>query len=266
MPTNLVRTIFFSPTRTTARIVEAIAQGTRLNLVEPLDLTPPANQIGQFEQVSDALTIIGAPVYGGRVAPEAARRLRRLRAAGTPTGIVVVYGNRAFEDALLELRDLATESGFIPIAAAAFIGEHSYSTEALPIAHGRPDALDLAQAQEFGGLIRRRLDEGPPRPAGAPLPVPGDYPYRDWVPPTDVAPITDATRCTHCETCAAVCPTAAISVGEVSATDAALCILCTACVKSCPTGARTWQHPRIAKSREWLSTNCRARKSPEMYL
>jgi ferredoxin len=265
MPTNLVRTIFFSPTRTTARIVAAIAQGTQLPAAEPLDLTPPEARMRRFAETQDALAIIGAPVYGGRIPSEAALRLRRLRAHETPAGLVVVYGNRAYEDALLELRDLVTELGFRPIAAAAFIGEHSYSTEATPIAHGRPDARDLAQAQEFGTLIRGKLAE-PSALRRPPLHVPGSYPHRAWIPPTDVAPVTDEARCVHCGDCARACPTAAIAIGEIMTTDPASCILCTACVKSCPTGARVWQHPRIAKSREWLSTNYRARQAPEIYL
>lgn len=57
--------------------------------------------------------------------------------------IVVVYGNWDYVDALIELRDIAVKMGFKPIAAAAFIGEHSFSTEDSPIAYGRPDISDL---------------------------------------------------------------------------------------------------------------------------
>ena len=131
----------------------------------------------------------------------------------------MVYGNRAYDDALLELRDLVTEQGFVPIAAAAFIGEHSYSTEATPIAHGRPDALDLAQAREFGALIRDRLAAHGGWRRTSPLPVPGAYPHREWIPPTDVAPVTDEALCLRCGDCARACPTAAIAIGEVVTTD-----------------------------------------------
>ncbi len=266
MPANLVQTIYFSPTRTTARIVAAIAYGTQLPAAEPLDLTPPEARTRRIEAARDALVIIGAPVYGGRIPPEAVARLRRLRAHETPAGIVVVYGNRAYEDALLELRDLVIEQGFIPIAAAAFIGEHSYSTEVTPIAHGRPDVLDLAQAQEFGALIRDRLAAPGVWRRTSPLPVPGAYPHREWIPPTDVAPVTNEALCLRCGDCARACPTAAIAIGEAVLTNRAACILCTACVKTCPTGARTWDHPRISRSREWLSASCRERKNPELYV
>jgi len=266
MRVNSVKPIYFSPTRTTVRVVEAIARGTRLPAAAPLDLTPPDARTRQFEELGDELVIVGAPVYGGRLPAEATHRLRRLRANRTPAGIVVVYGNRAYEDALLELRDLVAGLGFWPLAAGAFVGEHSYSTEATPVAHGRPDALDLAQAQAFGELIRGKIEERCSLLELSPLQVPGSFPYRDWVPPTDLSPITNEALCTRCETCAIVCPTAAITIGETVMTDPIPCILCSACVKRCPTGARAWEHPRISRSRKWLSTNCRERKHPEIYV
>lgn len=50
--------------------------------------------------------------------------------------LVSVYGNRAYEDALLEMFDIAKDSRFILITASAFIGEHSYSTKSLKITQG----------------------------------------------------------------------------------------------------------------------------------
>lgn len=101
-------------------------------------------------EIRDALTVIAVPVYGGRVAPVALQRLKRLRGINAPAILITVYGNRDYEDALLELRDTAVELGFMPLSAAAFIGEHSYSTPARPIAAGRPDASDLQKAECFG--------------------------------------------------------------------------------------------------------------------
>jgi ferredoxin len=216
--------------------------------------------------MQDELAILGAPVYGGRVPPEAARRLRRLEAHDVPAVVVAVYGNREYEDALLELRDLAVELGCRPVAGGAFIGEHSYDTETTPIATGRPDREDLEKAREFGGLIRekmrgfRTLDEMPM------LQIPGDFPYKEWSPSSDISPVTDETLCTLCGTCATVCPTAAITVEAAVMTDKKACIWCCACVKNCPTGARVMGDPRVLHSAEWLSKNCHQRKEPEMYV
>ena len=84
--------------------------------------------------------------------------MRRVKGDGTPAVLVVVYGNREFEDALIELRDLMVEQGFRPVAGAAFIGEHSFSNDATPIALGRPDAEDLVKARAFGEEVRTTLD------------------------------------------------------------------------------------------------------------
>jgi ferredoxin len=260
-----VKPIYFSPTRTTARIVEGIAQGTQLVTSGALDLTPPDACTRPIETLGSELVILGAPVYGGRIPAESVQRFRRLKANGAPAVVVVVYGNRAYEDALLELRDLAVELGFRPVAAGAFIGEHSYSTEAMPTAHGRPDTADLARAHAFGAQLRSRLEEQPSLLRAAPVHVPGAFPYKDWSPPVGIAPITNDAACTRCGTCAQVCPTAAITIGDAVTTDPALCIRCSACVKQCPTGGRVWEHPRILQSREWLSTSCRERKEPVLF-
>ena len=142
MKVTSARLVCFSPTRTTERVLEAIAAGTAARPVRRLDLTSPKATGGTFDVPAHELAIVGAPVYGGRIPPEAARRLRRVKGNLTAAVVVVVYGNRVYEDALLELRDLVTETGFVPVAAGAFLGEHSFSTEAVPLAHGRPDAQD----------------------------------------------------------------------------------------------------------------------------
>lgn len=41
MNINAVKLVYFSPTQTTKRIIEGIAQGIRIDTVEQIDLTPP---------------------------------------------------------------------------------------------------------------------------------------------------------------------------------------------------------------------------------
>ena len=91
------------------------------------------------------------------VAPLAMERLQYIRGVDTPTVLVVVYGNRAYEKALMELDAFAIPHGFKVIAGATFIGEHSYSTDKYPIAVGRPDESDLAFAAEFGKKIMEKI-------------------------------------------------------------------------------------------------------------
>jgi len=258
--------IYFSPTHTTEKIVEGIAQGIQIDIVARLDLTPPEARTREFEEMHDELVIIGAPVYGGRIPHEAVHRLRRIKGNGTPAGVVAVYGNRAYEDAPLELRDLAAELGFRPVAGGAFIGEHSYDSETTPIAAGRPDAQDLEKAKGFGELIREKMREMRTLDEMPSLQVPGDFPYQEWDPPSNISPVTDETQCTLCGICARICPTAAITVRDTVMTDQNTCLLCSACVKKCSTGARAWENPWVERAVKWLSTNCRERKEPEIFL
>ena len=266
MDFNSLTLVYFSPTRTTERVLVCIGRGTEACAVERIDLTPPAADAREPLDVEADLAIIGAPVYGGRIPREAVRRLQRLRADGRPAAVVAVYGNREYEDALRELADIASEAGFVPVAGAAFIGEHSYHTEATPIAPGRPDAADLSRARAFGQAIRRKLGSLQSLDGLPPLQVPGHVPYKargDW---PEASPITQQALCTRCAACAAACPVGAIVVDDTVETDTRACILCSACVKRCPTEARVWQHPWVAHAATWLTTHCRERKEPETFV
>jgi ferredoxin/flavodoxin len=266
MNTSKIQLVYFSPTETTAKIVESIAEGIKAETDSSIDLTGPISSSNLPEPLSGDLTILGAPVYGGRIPTEAVQRLSRLRGDGKPAVVVVVYGNREFEDALLELRDTALECGFTPVAGGAFIGEHSFSSGTTPIAAGRPDSRDAQVAREFGSSIKEKL-KGFSNLEDIPLlEVPGASPYKPWVTPKDISPATDETLCTLCKTCEASCPVGAVHVQDGVATNKSICILCSACVKKCPTAARTWQNDWAESASSWLVRNCYKRKEPEFYL
>lgn len=138
MDINEVHFIYFSPTRTSKQVGEAIVRGTGLTNVVTTNLTLHTAEVDIPE---NTLTVIAVPVYGGKVAPLAMERLQGIRASGSPVVLVAVYGNRAYEKALIELDAFASAQGFKVIAGATFVGEHSYSTEQNPIAPGRPLSL-----------------------------------------------------------------------------------------------------------------------------
>lgn len=106
---NGTRLIFFSPTHTSARIARAIGEGIGMGRRMETDLTLD-EQTSPIE-MNGELCVIAVPVYGGRVAATALQRLQRLKGNGSPAILVVVYGNRDYEDALLELRDTAVQLG-----------------------------------------------------------------------------------------------------------------------------------------------------------
>lgn len=265
MSTATAKLIYFSPTGTTRRVLEGISAGLPSAQMEHLDLTLPSAMDSLPGKVDGDLAIIGVPVYGGRIPALAAERLQQLKGNRTPAVVVVTYGNRAYEDALLELSDLVTGQGFIPIAGGAFIGEHSFSSAQTPIAVGRPDTEDLAKARAFGERISEKLSLYRQSGAIPAVQIPGNSPYKQGVGKFHMAPNTKGELCTVCKACAKACPAGAITVDNAVMTDDDACIVCCACTRVCPTGARVMEHPKIQQIAERLHTNCSERREPEVF-
>lgn len=257
MDINEVHFIYFSPTCTSKQVGEAIVRGTGLVNAGTTDLTLQAAEV---DIPPHTLAVIAVPVYGGKVAPLAMKRLQSVRASGAPVVLVVVYGNRAYEKALVELDGFASAQGFKVIAGGTFIGEHSYSTEAHPVAAGRPDEADLKYAEEFGMKIRAKIDAAQDMDHLYPVDVNRiQRPRQPFLPmfkflrraiklrksgvPLPRTPEVNAELCTHCGLCAANCPSGAIIKGDECNTLAEKCIKCCACVKKCPFKARTYETP-----------------------
>ncbi|MDE6280624.1 MAG: hypothetical protein K2M15_02335, partial [Oscillospiraceae bacterium] len=99
-----------------------------------IDLTDAALQSTDLDD--NDLAVIAIPSFGGRVPALAAQRLAKIHGNQARCVVMCVYGNRAYEDTLVELEDLARQSGFQVIAAVAAVAEHSIMHQ---YAAGRPD-------------------------------------------------------------------------------------------------------------------------------
>jgi ferredoxin len=252
--------IYFSPTGTTQKITTSIVQGLGAKNVLHYDVTLPDSSVET--ELSDGVAIIGVPVYAGRTPKLCLQRMQSITAKGLPCILVALYGNRAFEDALVELRDFATSQGFEVVAAGAFIGEHSYSTRKRPIAAGRPDSQDLLLAETFGQQVALKINNG-----NLTTPeIAGNVPYKERVKLGGVAPDTIREKCTLCGRCAEICPAGVITVSDQVVTEADHCIMCCACVKTCEVEARPFNHPRIEEKRAMLHQNCSQPKAPQFFL
>ena len=264
MKIERICTVSFSPTGTTGTVVNAIASGISGNGFQTIDLTYPET-LEEKVFSPDELAIIGVPVYAGRVAPLAAKRLQKIKGINSPAILVVVYGNREYEDALIELRDLALSASFVPIAATAFIGEHSFSSSRFPVAPGRPDSSDLDKAAAFARQVAEKLSQQETVEAFSALQVPGNTPYKQSPGPLPVTPEVDPDICTLCGQCVATCPGGAITVDAELQINSETCIFCCACVKNCPEHAVAITAAGVLEKQRWLHGNCSGRKDPEMF-
>jgi ferredoxin len=262
--TNL---IYFSPTGTSQTIVKSLGLEIGSKEINEYDLTQNKPISFETDCHENSITIIGVPVYRGRVPEAALKRLKRINVDNLLAVIIVTYGNRAFEDSLLELRDIATACGFNVIAAGAFIGEHSFSITNNKIAADRPDQKDLLKVKEFGEKIKIKLQETIKIKKLDEFKIPGNYPYKEPGPFPSISPDTKNSDCHQCYTCEDVCPVNAIMVTKTGViTDKASCIWCCACVKSCPQKVRIFDNPTINGGIEWLFKNFSQRKEPEFFL
>lgn len=266
MQTQPATIICFSPTGTTRRVLSAVASGLGADHPAVIDLTAPGVEQAPVVTLDQGVAIIGVPVYAGRTPLVAKRRLQRVRGAGIPAILVVTYGNRAIDDALLELSDTVRALGFLPAAGAAFIGEHSFATEETPIAAGRPDNRDLAVAQDFGQRMRKKIEQAQtPQELETPT-FPGKRPYRELKERPSIAPAIDVELCVGCGACAEACPVGAIEASETDvATDAELCTWCCACTRACPEQARSMTQEPVPRIRRWLWEEFRPRQEPTLF-
>ena len=103
--------ISFSPTGGTRKAALAVAEALSDTVVS-VDLADSAFDFGSVRLDAGDVAVIAAPAYGGRVPAVAIQRLAQIQGNGAWAILMAVYGNRAFEDTLVELEDTAKAAGF----------------------------------------------------------------------------------------------------------------------------------------------------------
>jgi ferredoxin len=265
MKIQSLKLVCFSPTGTTKAILQGVARGIDQSTVELIDITKPEARNQQLQTSGNELLVIAVPVYMGRVPALLSEWLHAIKARNTPAVCIVVYGNRVFDDALLELKDLLIKSGCKPIACAAYIGEHSFSSSETPTAEGRPDAIDLNHAELFGRKINEKLLSVSSVDHISDVDIPGAYPYGGVTELWSVDFIAISNECTQCGICEEGCPVGAIDSENSHLIDKEKCITCCACIKNCPQNARTMKTGPVKDAAIRLNKLYNQRKEPELY-
>ncbi len=269
-----INTLYFSPTGTTEKIVIGIAEKIAENYggeieINNIDVTLPEARKKALSFDKDTLVIAGVPVYAGRVPNVLLKFLSTISGNGATAVAVVLYGNRDYDDALIEFKHILEADGFSVIAGGAFIGEHSFSTT---LAGNRPDQQDMAAAAYFAVKIVDKLKTPGEIPG---VVVKGNIPYRDYYRPMDqngnpvsILKVTPKTNsdCIDCKLCAEVCPMGSIDSENVSKITG-ICIKCGACIKKCPVGAKYFDDENYLRHKHELEAEFTGRRmEPECFV
>ena len=271
MHTEKIKGVYFSPTGTTKTLTCRITQYLSMltgKSAAYYDFTLPCSRTTPLRFEQNDLVVFGMPVYAGRLPNVLLKYLDTISGGGALAIPIVLFGNRNYDDALKELKIILESHGFTPIAAAAFVGEHSFSRV---LGKGRPDNDDFSIADSFSGKIADKLNSGTITSTKLPdndVPLHGYYQPRDRAGNTiDIRKVTPKTNgnCTNCGLCAEICPMGSIDhqkTGEFIN----ICIKCGACIKKCPVNAKYYDDKNYLYHKAELEDQYKRRAEPICFL
>lgn len=159
------------------------------------------------------------------------------------------------------MQNILSEKGFIVIAAAAFIANHSIMTK---VAVNRPDAQDNEKIKDFAERVKNKLKNIENILETEKLNLPGNFPYREY----NGIPLkpTGDSKCTACGACVQNCPVNAIPAENPRKTDKTKCITCMGCAAICPQNARHLNKILHFLSELPFKKKYGARKEPDIFV
>ena len=249
--------LVFSPTGGTEKAAEIVASEWS-ETAETIDLTDAAADFSKRRIEPDDLVLIALPSYGGRVPRLAAERLSRIQGNRAKCVLMCVYGNRAYEDTLIEMADIVKAAGFSAVAAISAVAEHSIMRE---YASGRPDREDEGRLKSYANEILEKIKAGT---LNGEVQVPGNRPYKKSG-GVGLVPKANA-HCTRCGLCAESCPAEAISKENLKTADRQKCISCMRCVAMCPQNARKINNLLVSAASQAIKKACSERKEAEIFI
>ncbi len=248
--------IYFSPTGGTQKAADILTCALSDDIVR-VDLINSKIDLSAIAPKRDDCVVIASPSYGGRVPRIVSERLASVKGGEARSVLLCVYGNRAYDDTLLEMSDIAKRAGFRVVGAVAAVAEHSIARQ---FASGRPDEEDSRKLGEFARKIRVKLSGGD---CTEPV-IPGNRPYKSSI-GVGLVP-KPSKECVKCGACANACPVRAIDLDDPKKINEAACISCMRCVSVCPYSARKLNSADLIAVDVMLKAVCSKRKDCELFL
>lgn len=253
----ILHNIYFSAKGTTKICAEHIAKNLHMTTSSSNWLTSPCDIPTELGE-NDVL-LFSMPVYGGFIPQICARMADNLKGNNTPAIIAGIYGNRHYDNALLQMKDILTKRGFRVIAAGAFLAEHSIFPS---VAAGRPDEKDKAAMAEFAAVCRTMLESSDDYEE---ISLPGNPAYDASVFKGAALKPEGSDLCIECGVCIAICPVDAIKPDNWRETDRERCMSCGACIHACPVGARDYHGEAYEQAKAGFEKRCAEYRLPETF-
>ena len=249
--------VFFSPTDSTRDVLDFISINMQM-IAEDVDLTAYQSKDLKMNFTENDIVLVGVPSYAGRVPQVFAERFaENIKGNKTLAILIVTFGNRAYEDTLIELKDLVENNGFKVIGAASVVTQHSIVPQ---FGAGRPDEQDKKELTDFAVQMKTKIDTEKYND----ITVKGNRPYKQAMAAT-MTPLFDKDKCIGCGTCVIACPTNAIDSNSFEC-EKTKCISCLCCIKVCPMNCRYLSKQLLAKLTEQLAPLCTSRKDNEFFI
>ncbi|MEF9941122.1 MAG: 4Fe-4S binding protein [Lachnospiraceae bacterium] len=249
--------LYFSPTGGTKKVADIVGRAWN-NEMEEIDLSDTNINFKDYIFKEEDICLVAVPSFGGRVPAIAVERLKKITGGNAKAIILTVYGNRAYEDTLLELKDTLKNSEFQCVAAIAGIAEHSIMHQ---FGANRPDSSDEKELEEFGEKVKILLEQNETL---SDIKVPGNSPYKEY----NGVPFKPQVggKCTKCGQCVVKCPVKAISKKDPTKMEKSKCISCMRCIAVCPQHARVLNKVVLFAASQKMNKACSIRKSNELFI
>ena len=240
----------FSPNGLTCQLVQQITHHIghfiQVQTITEWNFTLPSKRTTPLQTKENDWVIVGLPVYASRLPNLLLPYLNSWSGNGAIAVPIVTFGNRSYGNALIELKELLEAKGFKIAGAAAFVAEHAFAHN---LAQGRPNSLDLQQADTFAEDVYKRWHAFPNHLPSITVPGIGAPDYGGYYQPLGedgspvrflkAKPVVTKEKCRNCEICANVCPMGSVEKGNFGNV-IGICIKCNACINACPTNARSF--------------------------